>query len=111
MQLRTKFGLAALLSSAAFLGFVASASAEMTFEHVMNIGSKGAGEGQFEYVEDFAMSKDGHLLATDAAHAFVQAFDRTSGKFVSRFGGKGDFDEHLDKPEGIAVDADGNIFV
>ena len=28
-----------------------------------------------------------------------------------RFGGKGDKDEHLDKPEGIAVDPEGNIFI
>src|SRR3954468_21085916 len=86
-------------------------AADLKFEHVMNIGAVGTGEGQFKYVEDFAFSKEGHLLATDAAHAYVQAFDKTSGKFVARFGGKGDKDEHLDKPEGIAVDPDGNIFI
>jgi DNA-binding beta-propeller fold protein YncE len=77
----------------------------------MNIGSVGIGEGQFKYVEDFAFSKDGYLLVTDAAHAFVQKFDKTTGRFVSRFGGKGDADADLDKPEGIAVDANGNIFI
>ena len=76
----------------------------------MNIGT-GTGEGQFKYVEDFAFTKDGHLLATDAAHAYVQVFDKTSGKFLSRFGGKGENDDILDKPEGIAVDPDGNIFI
>jgi DNA-binding beta-propeller fold protein YncE len=86
-------------------------AAEPEFEHVMNIGTAGVGEGQFKYVEDFAFSKDGALLATDAAHAFVQKFDKKTGRFVSRFGGKGDGDENLDKPEGIAVDPDGNIFV
>ena len=50
--------------------------AKIQFEHVMNIGSEGNGEGQFKYVEDFAFSKDGHLLATDAAHAWVQASTR-----------------------------------
>jgi DNA-binding beta-propeller fold protein YncE len=84
---------------------------KVQFEHVMNIGTSGTGEGQFKYVEDFAFSKEGHLLATDAAHAWVQAFDKTSGKFIGRFGGKGDDDKHLDKPEGIAVDPDGNIFI
>ena len=81
------------------------------FEHVMNIGSDGTGEGQFKYVEDFAFTKNGYLLATDAAHAWVQVFDKTTGKFISRFGGKGDNDANLDKPEGIAVDPQGNIFV
>ena len=84
---------------------------ELKFEHVMNIGSEGTGEGQFKYVEDFALSKDGKLLATDAAHAYVQVFDKTTGKFISRFGGKGDNDDSLEKPEGIAVDPAGNVFI
>ncbi|MGE0225116.1 MAG: NHL repeat-containing protein [Acetobacteraceae bacterium] len=81
------------------------------FEHVMNFGTEGTGEGQFKYVEDFAWTKDGKLLVTDAVHAWVQVFDPATGKFVGRFGGKGDEDQHLDKPEGIAVDPTGNIFV
>src|SRR3954451_5640699 len=83
----------------------------LAFEHVMNIGSEGHGEGQFKYVEDFAFSKEGHLLATDASHAWVQVFDKATGKFLARFGGKGDDDYQLDKPEGIAVDPDGNVFI
>jgi DNA-binding beta-propeller fold protein YncE len=96
--------LATALSSAA-------AAANLNFEHVMNIGAAGNGPGQFQYVEDFAFSKDGHLLATDASHGYVQAFDKASGKFIARFGGKGDDDANLEKPEGIAVDPDGNIYV
>ena len=89
----------------------AAEDAKIDFEHVMNIGSAGTDEGQFKYVEDFAFTKDGQLLVTDAVHAWVQVFDKTSGKFLSRFGGKGEGDAQLDKPEGIAVDADGNIFI
>lgn len=81
------------------------------FEHVMMIGTQGTGEGQFKYVEDFDFSADGHLLATDAAHAWVQVFDAATGEFISRFAGKGDDDEHLEKPEGISVTPDGRIFV
>ena len=91
---------------------VAAADDEkIQFEHVLNIGSAGTGEGQFKYVEDFAFTKDGYLLATDAVHAWVQVFDKTSGKFIGRFGGKGEGESNLDKPEGIAVDPDGNIFI
>ena len=102
-----------LLTAVGLMNSVSSpgSAAELRFEHVMNIGSAGSGEGQFKYIEDFAFSKDGHLLVTDAAHAFVQKFDKTTGRFLSRFGGKGDDDAHLDKPEGIAVDPDGNIFI
>jgi DNA-binding beta-propeller fold protein YncE len=101
----------ALPLAAAGFAFAVGASAEMRFEHVMSIGTKGDGEGQFGYVEDFAFSKDGHLLVTDAAHAHVQVFDKTTGKFISRFGGKGDDDHNLDKPEGISVAPNGDIYV
>ena len=84
---------------------------KLSFEHVMNIGSPGTGEGEFKYVEDFAFSSEGHLLVTDAAHGWVQAFDKRTGKFLARFGGKGEEDHNLEKPEGIAVDGEGNIFV
>lgn len=83
----------------------------MQFEHVMNIGTEGSGPGQFKYVEDFALTQNNQLLATDAAHAFVQVFDKTTGKFVSRFGGKGDEDANLEKPEGISVAPNGDIYV
>ena len=102
-------------SAAVFLVALAVApsaqSQDVKFEHVLTIGSEGTGEGQFKYVEDFAFSKDGRLLVTDAVHAWVQVFDKTTGKFVSRFGGKGEDDQHLDKPEGIAVDPNGNVFI
>lgn len=84
---------------------------KLHFEHVMSIGSEGDNLGQFRYVEDFAHTADGHLLVTDAAHAFVQVIDKTTGKFVARFGGKGEDDEHLDKPEGISVAPNGDIYV
>jgi DNA-binding beta-propeller fold protein YncE len=78
---------------------------------MMSIGEEGTGEGQFKYVEDFAFTKAGQLLATDAAHAWVQVFDKTSGKYLGRFGGKGDDDQNLEKPEGIAVDSESNVFI
>jgi DNA-binding beta-propeller fold protein YncE len=86
-------------------------AAGLKFEHVMDIGSEGSGPGQFKYVEDFALDAEGRLLATDAAHSYVQVFDKTTGKYLSRFGGKGDDDHNLDKPEGISVTPDGRIFV
>jgi DNA-binding beta-propeller fold protein YncE len=86
-------------------------ASELNFRHVMDISAGGTGPGQFKYVEDFAFGKNGELLATDASHAYVQAFDRKTGQFIARFGGKGDDDGSLEKPEGIGVDDEGNIFV
>jgi DNA-binding beta-propeller fold protein YncE len=92
------------------LGFSSAVSA-LEVEHVMNIGSQGMGEGQFLYVEDFAFDTAGNLLVTDASHSYVQVFNKKTGQFIARFGGKGDEDENLEKPEGISVAPNGNIFV
>lgn len=81
------------------------------FEHVLTIGSKGAGLGQFQYVEDFAWSSEEHLLVTDAVNANVQVFDKTNGDLLKHFGGTGVEEGKFEKPEGIAVDPEGNIFV
>jgi DNA-binding beta-propeller fold protein YncE len=83
----------------------------ISFEHLMTIGSEGTGPGQFRYVEDFALTASGQLLVTDASHAWVQAFDKRTGAFLARFGGKGEQEHNLDKPEGVAVDPDGHVFV
>ena len=77
----------------------------------MDIGSAGTGEGQFSYVQDFAFGRDGQLLVTDASHAWIQLFDGRTGRYLARFGGHGGEERNLDKPEGIAVDPAGNIFV
>ena len=122
-KLNKSLGLATLAVGAALIASLATSAhagefiatggdaAQMRFSHVMNIGSKGTGKGQFKYVEDFALTDDGNLLATDAAHAWVQVFDKKTGKFITRFGGKGDGEANLTKPEGISVDPNGNIFV
>jgi DNA-binding beta-propeller fold protein YncE len=104
-------GAVAVIATLSMSPVAALADSPLRFEHVMTIGTEGTGEGQFKYVEDFAFTREGKLLVTDAVTAWVQVFDAASGKFISRFGGKGEDDANLDKPEGIAVDPDGNIFV
>ena len=81
------------------------------FEHVMTIGSQGAGDGQFRYIEDLAWDSDGNLMVTDAVNVNIQVFDRMTGKFIKKFGSKGEGKTQFEKPEGIAVDPDGNIFI
>jgi DNA-binding beta-propeller fold protein YncE len=99
------------IAATALLLVTQSQAAPLQFRHAMTIGSAGSSEGQFRYIEDLAFSKNGHLLVTDASHAFVQVFDKTSGKFITRFGGHGIGPGNLEKPEGVAVDPDGNVFV
>jgi len=110
MKLRKIFNL--LLLSVLLAGICSVCYAEgLQFEHVMNIGSRGSGDGQFKYVEDFAFDKKGNLIVTDAANSTIQVFDKTAGKYISQFGGKGDGDDNFEKPEGIAVSPEGYIFV
>ncbi|ACA15895.1 NHL repeat containing protein [Methylobacterium sp. 4-46] len=107
--------LARTLAAAALIacggGPARSSGTPWQFEPIASIGTRGTEAGQFEYVEDLALTRDGRILATDAAHAWVQAFDKTTGRFLGRFGGRGDEDHHLERPEGIAVDEAGNVFV
>jgi hypothetical protein len=58
----------ALTLATVLLASTAVAS-ELRFEHAMTLGAEGTEPGQFKYVEDFALTKDGNLLVTDAAHA------------------------------------------
>ena len=110
VRLARTVGLAVSLI-ASLAGATAVRADALQFEHVTSFGAQGSAEGQFEYVEDFAFTKAGQLLVTDAGHAWVQAFDSRTGAFVARFGGKGERDANLEKPEGIAVHPDGSIFV
>jgi DNA-binding beta-propeller fold protein YncE len=112
MDGKSKLGVGFMVGAALTVAVALNGYAtEPRFEHVMNIGTEGSGPGQFKYVEDFAFTKNGHLLATDAANSNIQAFDKTTGKYITQFGGKGDDDEHMEKPEGIAVSPDGRVFV
>ena len=100
------------MAAIALLTFNAHAGSELKFEHVMDIGSEGSGEGQFNYIEDFDLTIDGqYIMATDAAHAWVQVFNKTTGEYVTRFGGRGNDDQNLEKPEGISTAPDGRIFI
>ena len=71
LSLGLLFGL--VLSIALFTNVYAQ---ELKFEPALTFGAEGTGPGQFKYVEDFAFDKKGNILVTDAAHAFVQVFDK-----------------------------------
>lgn len=79
------------------------------FKHVMTMGSKGTGAGQFRYVEDFAVDSRGRLLVTDAKNSNVQIFDKFTGEYLSSF--EGGSAGRFEKPEGIAIDGLGNIYI
>jgi len=57
-----------------------------------------------------AIDAQGRLYMTDSIDNMVQVWTR-NGKQVAVFGGVGIGPAHFSKPSGIAVDAQGNIYV
>ena len=75
-------------------------------------GSFGNASGQFsgtapgiDYYE-----KEDLVFVVDKTSTNFQAFD-TDGKFISKFGSKAKQDGQFNRPEDIAIDPDGRVFV
>ncbi len=73
-------------------------------------GSRGGGEGEFNFPTDIAVGADGKLYVVDALNFRIQVFDG-SGTFLRQFGTHGDTYADLEKPRGVAVDAAGRVYV
>ena len=84
----------------------------VSFAGVMagSFGSRGSGDGQFNFPTNIAYGGDGRLYVTDAMNFRVQIFDR-DGQFLRAFGQLGDGSGDFDKPKGIAVDSAGHVYV
>ena len=72
---------------------------------VKSIGSKGAGDGQFDRLKCIAVDSDGMLYVSDGYNRRVQVFTR-DGQFVRSFKKKGSQQAELKNLEGLFVDAD-----
>lgn len=78
--------------------------------HLFGFGSRGAGQGQFNYPSGIAVGPDGRLFVADSMNFRVQIFS-SEGVYEKQVGGMGDAAGHFTRPKGIAVDAEGNIYV
>jgi len=77
---------------------------------VRSIGSRGAGEGQFNFPVAAAVGPDGTLYVSDAMNYRVQIF-AANGEYRGSFGSPGARPGAIDKAKGIAVDRDGHIYL
>jgi DNA-binding beta-propeller fold protein YncE len=78
---------------------------------VRSFASKGAGDEQFDGLGDLALSPDGQrLYAIDQNNHRVQFFDK-DGQFLGKFGTQGAGNGQFKFPSGIAVNADGRVYV
>jgi tripartite motif-containing protein 71 len=97
-------------AGAGYFYYIQNIASDSGYEFVTSWGTKGTQDGNFLYVEDFALDAQGNILVTDALRSDVQVFT-PDGQFITKFAGKGDQPQHLEKPEGISIDKDGNIYV
>ncbi len=82
----------------------------VTGEHLMDIGRRGAGPGEFNLPRDLAIGKDGRLYVVDGGNFRVVVFD-ANGRYLHSFGSVGKQYGQFARPKEVAVDRDGNVYV
>lgn len=85
---------------------------DQDFNLVTQWGSYGNGSGQFSltFPGIDIDEKAGLVFVVDKLSTNVKIFDQT-GKFISQFGSKGTGEGQFKRPEDIAIDPQGRIFV
>jgi DNA-binding beta-propeller fold protein YncE len=78
--------------------------------HLMDIGKRGTGPGEFNLPRDAAIGLDGRLYVVDGGNFRVVVFDR-DGKYLQSFGSVGKQYGQFARPKEIAVDREGNVYV
>ncbi|MGE5652442.1 MAG: 6-bladed beta-propeller [Bacillota bacterium] len=81
-----------------------------TGKHLLDIGKRGTGPGEFNLPRDVVIGRDGLLYVTDGGNFRVQVF-RPDGTFVKTFGSIGRQGGQFSRPKEAAVDLDGNVYV
>lgn len=74
------------------------------------IGSRGTGEGQFNFPVDVAIDSKDNLIVSDSLNARIQILDK-DGRFISKFGERGSGLGFFKMIKGVAVSKDDNIYV
>ena len=78
--------------------------------HLMDIGKRGSGPGEFNLPRDAAIGLNGRLYVVDGGNFRVVVFDR-EGKYLHSFGSVGKQLGQFARPKEIAVDREGNVYV
>ena len=89
--------------------------AEYKYEFVRKWGSEGSEDGQFYRPWGVAIDNDDNVYVadwnnTDCSNNQIQFFD-SQGNFLRKWGSEGSEDGQFDKPAGVALDGDGNVYV
>ncbi|HET9822386.1 MAG TPA: 6-bladed beta-propeller [Burkholderiaceae bacterium] len=81
-----------------------------TGAHLMDIGKRGSGPGEFNLPRDLAIGLQGRLYVVDGGNFRVVVFDR-EGKYLFSFGSVGKQYGQFARPKEIAADREGNVYV
>ncbi len=81
-----------------------------TGRHVMDIGRRGMGPGEFNLPRDMAIGLDGRLYVVDGGNFRVQVFN-ADGTYRDSFGAVGRQLGNFARPKEIATDPEGNVYV
>lgn len=77
---------------------------------VMQFGSHGTGDGQFDMPTGVAVDGEGNILVVDTLNHRIQKFD-SKGKFLAAWGKRGSGEGMLFMPTYVAIDPRGRIYV
>jgi len=93
-----------------------AARAENPPQLLLEWGSRGSGDGQFSHPTGIAVDAVGNVYVTETADRSepsnhrIQKFT-SNGTFITKWGSLGSGDGQFDGAHGIAVDANGNVYV
>jgi DNA-binding beta-propeller fold protein YncE len=79
-------------------------------EHLMDIGRRGNGPGEFNLPRDLAIGLHGRLYVVDGGNFRVSVFDK-DGRYLHSFGSVGKQYGQFARPKEVAVDREGNVYV
>ena len=81
-----------------------------TYEFLLEWGTYGPGDGQFEFPVDIAVAADGTVYVTESRYRRIQKFT-SEGVFVSQWGTSGTGDGEFINLGGVAVAPDRSVYV